>query len=276
MEIRSLIHTSVEDIVDCLLDAFSTYEIAMPTDIDYWKRRFRVARIDFNLSFGMFDQQKLVGFIIIGVDDIGGQKTAFNSGTGVRSPFRGQKIVDQLYEHAIPEFKKAAISRCTLEVLVNNERAIHVYKRIGFEITKTLHCFKRTAESFPVHSLPPPLTLKEVLSTFANRQAYYSWDNCAGAFLLDESGFAFHSLEENGRKLGYFVLYPAHKYVNQLEVINQDDAEAWSLAVESLNNCLAGLWKLNNIDSRRIKYVNALIDAGWDNYIDQYEMAMHI
>ena len=83
LKIRSLNTNDFDDLIQCLLEAFEGYFVAMPTDKNYWRERFRAARIDWSLSFAAFDQSKMIGFIITGVDHHLGLKTAFNSGTGI-------------------------------------------------------------------------------------------------------------------------------------------------------------------------------------------------
>ena len=68
MKIKSLAHLPLAEVIDCFLEAFKGYFVEMPSDLDYWDFRFRGARVDWNLSFGMFDEEKLVGFFIIGID----------------------------------------------------------------------------------------------------------------------------------------------------------------------------------------------------------------
>jgi len=83
IEIRDLANTKLSTIVDCLLIAFDGYFVKMPSDVHYWANRYKGARVDFSLSFGAFEGDKLVAFIINGIDDDKGMRTAFNTGTGV-------------------------------------------------------------------------------------------------------------------------------------------------------------------------------------------------
>jgi len=64
MEIKSLAHSSFEAIVDSFLSAFEGYFVKMPEDKEYYRKRWAAAKVDFDLSFGMYDQEQLVGFII--------------------------------------------------------------------------------------------------------------------------------------------------------------------------------------------------------------------
>jgi ribosomal protein S18 acetylase RimI-like enzyme len=107
--------------------AFDGYFVKMPDSLDYWATRFKQARVNYHYSFGVFDASRLVAFIIQGMDIHDGQLTAFNTGTGVLPAYRGQKLVDRLYDHAIPRLKERGIQKCQLEVIQENERAIRVY-----------------------------------------------------------------------------------------------------------------------------------------------------
>ena len=106
MQIKSLQHISLEQIVECLLIAFEGYFVHMPTELSYWDNRFRAARVDYGLSFGVFDDDRLVAFIIQGIDIHNGEMTAFNTGTGVVPEYRGLQLVDKIYAHAIPDSSK--------------------------------------------------------------------------------------------------------------------------------------------------------------------------
>ena len=66
--IKSLTHIAVEDIVDALHDAFSDYAIPIRMPVDYWKDRWLMANIDYDLSFGYFDDDTLAGFVLHGID----------------------------------------------------------------------------------------------------------------------------------------------------------------------------------------------------------------
>ena len=140
--IQHLKNTDLPIIVDCLVKAFANYFVPMPDSVDYWRNRFKGARVNFELSYGVFDDQQLVAFIINGVDGEKEALTAFNTGTGVLPAYRGQQLVDKMYEKAIPIFKENDITSCALEVIQANDRAIRVYERIGFTKQRSLQCFK--------------------------------------------------------------------------------------------------------------------------------------
>ena len=89
MIVKNLEKIEFDIIVDCFLKSFENYYVKLPTDKNYYKNRWRLAKVDYALSYGMFDDEKLVGFIISAIDKRNGEKIAFNTGTGVLPEYRG-------------------------------------------------------------------------------------------------------------------------------------------------------------------------------------------
>jgi len=132
MIIKQLHTTSIHTIIDCFLLAFDQYFVEMPSDKVYYIERWKAAQVDFALSYGMFDDEKLVGFILHAIDKRFGVLTAYNAGTGVISEYRGKRIVKALYQFAIEDLKQNGIKKSTLEVITENEKAIKAYEGIGY------------------------------------------------------------------------------------------------------------------------------------------------
>ena len=42
MKVNNLAHLELSEIVDCMLTAFEGYFVPMPSDLNYWKNRYRV------------------------------------------------------------------------------------------------------------------------------------------------------------------------------------------------------------------------------------------
>ena len=140
MVVRHLGDTDFKNIMECFLSAFENYFVKMPTDYNFYKERWKASGVNFNLSYGMFDNDKLVGFIINAIDERQGELTAYNSGTGVIPEYRGKRIVKTIYDFAIPDLMQNGITKCLLEVITENAKAIKSYEGIGFKICKYYKC----------------------------------------------------------------------------------------------------------------------------------------
>lgn len=266
MEIKSLRSTPHEDIVESLLRCFQGYFVKLPEDPSYWESRFLGARIDYDLSFGMFHESRLIGFALHGLDVRDNETVAFNSGTGVEAEFRGQGIVDQLYAHALPAFRKKGVNRVELEVIQENARAIHVYERIGFKITRDLKSYKGRLGNDTKDT-----TIQEIFLSDYPFEAddHYAWDNKNAAIrLLKPQLKAYKVSDASGEcELGYFIIDPKAKSIKQIQ------STSWNY-----NNVFKGIRLLTtkcsimNIDSVLTDRTVAFNASGLENYINQYEM----
>jgi len=273
MEIRNLANTDIATIVECMTESFQNYFVKIPFEVDFWAKRYDAARVDYALSFGAFDHDKLVAFIIQGVDFHNDEKTAFNTGTGVIEEYRGQKLVDQLYDYAFPVLKENGITKCLLEVIEQNHRAVRVYERIGFEKDRFLRCFsgeqKEISNNFQVQEIDIA-GLKKVMSPY---QKYYSWDNSLDAILKKGEMFkSFTVSNQEGTNLGYFTISTANNALIQIESLENQN---WPAIIGATKNIISSV-RINNVDDSRVELIDALNNAGLKNHINQFEMKLHI
>ncbi len=270
MEIRSLNQTPLRTIVDCLLIAFEDYFVPMPSDVNYWADRFKGARVDLALSYGAFEGERLVGFIIHGIDVYKGQRTAFNTGTGVIPAFRSRKIVDQIYAYSLPKLKEQGITQCALEVIQDNHRAIRVYERIGFSITRNFLCFKGSLKQESEDLEVTPASFEQVQCLRTDHQLY-SWDNVNAAIQTAGSIYNTFLVRSGERDIGFFTINPKNGYLAQYEA-SPDDFPSLLAGIQAIHPDV----RINNVDQERAETILFLLSAGLDNHIDQYEMVMQI
>lgn len=272
MNIKSLQRTSIEELVNCLLVCFEGYPVQMPSDLSYWKKRFIMARVDYDLSYGMFHEGRLVGFIVNGIDQVDEIKIAFNTGTGVIPQFRGAGIVDKLYAHAIPGFIEKEITDCRLEVITTNERAIKVYERIGFARQRLLKCFRGELSVPSCGAQVREVELEGILLKQVKGSFSYSWDNVEKSIWLGKEIYKACEVYVDGHTAGYFIINPGTGYIAQLELYPHASWDSILNALWSVSRYV----KINNVDERRVDLLDALTNAGLENHIDQYEMDIRI
>jgi ribosomal protein S18 acetylase RimI-like enzyme len=122
-------------------DAFADYAMdTSGTTEEGLLLRMRKNAVDFNLSPGLYDGDRLVGFTLIGIDEWGGRRTAYDAGTGIVAAFRRRGWARRMFEHALPSLRERGVEQFALEVLHENKPAIKAYRKSGFEITRELRC----------------------------------------------------------------------------------------------------------------------------------------
>lgn len=273
MEVKSLVNTDIEIIIECMTECFQNYFVKIPSDVDFWVKRYEAARVDYQLSFGAFDGDQLVAFIIQGIDDHNEEKTAFNTGTGVRKAYRGQKLVDQIYRDAIPILRENGIIKCMLEVIDQNHRAIRVYERIGFQKERFLRCFNGEIIDLENTTSVQEIDILKLEDAIRSYQSYYAWDSSLSTILKGGKMFKAYQIKDSAESdLGYFIVNNVNNTLIQIEAYHPQN---WLQVLTATKKVIPSI-RINNIDDRRRDCLKAFEKAGIQNHINQFEMIRYI
>ena len=134
MEIRSLADTAFDTLYEAFSQAFADYEVQI--NGAQLRRMLKRRGFDPRLSFAAFDGDRIAAFTLNGIGNYDGLPTAYDTGTGTLEAYRGQGLATRIFEHSIPYLKEVGIGRYLLEVLQHNTKAVSVYRKLGFEVTR--------------------------------------------------------------------------------------------------------------------------------------------
>lgn len=176
-------------LADIFNQAFANYFIPLKITPPILADKIRSENIDLSLSIGCFHKDKLIGFILIGIDSRNGQQYAYNAGTGVLPSYRGQQLAMRMYQQLIAKLQQSAIRHHILEVIKENEVAINVYEQCGFNITNTYFCYRG---KFQTDHPVPNFELREISFTdLANFSKHWdftpTWQNTIST--IERAGF---------------------------------------------------------------------------------------
>ena len=172
------------------LEAFSDYQMDMSymTEEVMFKRAVKNA-LDFESSVGVFDDDRMVAFTLIGVDNWQNTLSAFDIGTGIIKDYRGRGIARQMFDFALPRLKKQAVKKFVLEVIKTNEPAVKAYNKAGFHIIRELDCFELAVQRANLQDeadLPIRIqwVKKDILPLFLDSLEWEpSWENRFSAIM---------------------------------------------------------------------------------------------
>lgn len=274
MTIKNLSTISFDELLDCFLLAFENYFVKMPSDRNYYKERWKAANVDYNLSYGLFDKGKLVGFIIHAIDKRNGILTAFNTGTGVIPEYRGKKIVKSIYNYALHDLAQHGIKKSTLEVITKNNIAIKAYESVGFKISKKFKCYEgeikiENYEQFEVEKI----ALKNINWDKLANQQYYSWDFQKETLL--KGNHIFFQVLSNKKPESFFIINSDTNYVAQFDLLNKEN-KGWNRLFTAINKQVSGKIKIINVDERLEDKLNYIYSIGLEHLVDQFEMELNI
>ena len=136
MKIHSLSDVPLRDIHRCFIDAFSDYVEPVKATED--ELRYVLERRAFRaeLSFGAFEGDQLVGFILNGHGSWNGLDTAYDAGTGILKEWRKKGIASSLFETSLPVLREHGVRQYLLEVIKSNTGAYELYRKSGFSVTR--------------------------------------------------------------------------------------------------------------------------------------------
>lgn len=222
MEIHNLESTDFDTIFSGFQRAFSDYDVHFEKEEvrSILKRR----GYDPTLSFAAFDNEAIVAFTLNGTGLFNNIPTAYDTGTGTAKEYRGQGLAGKIFNFSLPYLKEAGIRQYLLEVLQNNHKAISVYEKIGFRITRELLCFRQTIADINKHSTTTspaeikPLSIESIrrAQTFCDFNP--SWQNSMESIERGDSGLRYLGAEIDGALVGFCVFDPATGDLAQIAV----------------------------------------------------------
>lgn len=223
MELKSLTGTGFETLSEAFAEAFADYEVRI--DEPQLRRMLRRRGYVPELSFVAFEEGRIVAFTLNGIGNYDGIPTAYDTGTGTIEAYRGQGLATRIFEHSIPHLKRANVSRYLLEVLQHNTKAVSVYRKLGFEVTREFNYFSQETARIDCRTAKPdfPYSIRRInLTQYGSMAGFWdfrpSWQNSpesvarASGDLVSLGAFAGETL------VGYCIFEPDSGDVTQIGV----------------------------------------------------------
>jgi len=205
INITSLESISLTDLVNVFNESFADYVVPLQLTESLLAAKLQSENIHPAYSAGVFEHGRPVGFILTGIDTINNVAVAYNAGTGVIPSHRGNGLTARMYDFLLPQFQKKGLQQCLLEVIQTNPRAVAVYQKKGFTITRRLVCFKGRVKAMP---LPDIITiadgqLEEIDDRFWDSRP--SYQHTIAAIQRDAASHRLAKAIVNDTMAGYIV-----------------------------------------------------------------------
>ena len=138
VEIKSLSECTLEQAVEAWNKGFEGYQFDMTTTAEAFSKRIEKEGLSEELSVVAFAEERPVGIVLNGIRQSGGRKIGWNGGTGVAREWRKKGVGIQLMEETLQILKGERVEVATLEAISGNDKAIGLYKKLGYEIVDDL------------------------------------------------------------------------------------------------------------------------------------------
>jgi ribosomal protein S18 acetylase RimI-like enzyme len=260
---------------DCFLEAFSDYQVDMQMSREQFEQRLTRDSVRLEISAGAFDDGRMIAFYMNGAGSWQGKGTAYDAGTGVIPKYRGEGVAKELFAFLVPRLREVGIAQYLLEVLSENDRAVALYRKLGFVETRVLDVFRSNE---PVTSLGelPDVSLREVEEPdWTLFESFWdgcpSWQNASAAVERIANVRTILGAYVGDKCVGYGIVFRPSGNLMQLAVAREYRRRGIGsriLAALSPGEAL----KVNNIDET-LKGTLAFFEANkFKIVLRQYEM----
>jgi len=275
MEIKTLENINLDTLTQTFNKAFENYFVPFKLTPQLLSQRIQNSGIDLSSSYGAFDDDKLVAFMLIAIDDLNGIKSAYNGGTGVIPDYRGQKLVKQMYDIAIPKYKSNGVHQLTLEVICENEKAIKAYESVGMKIDRRLACYAGNITLTETEPIDLEITVNEKPNWTDYRlinEYEPTWDHQQNSILRAQGSYKYVELHQVENLIGYAIFNPVNGAIAQFGVSKAHRRKGIGTQLFSALAKMKSPLKLNNVDTSYDPSKQFLTTLGLKNTIDQFEM----
>ena len=196
--------------------------------------------------------------------------------TGVRIPYRGQRIVQQIYEAVSEPLKSAGCTWGCLEVLCDNTKAIKAYQSSGFDITDEMWSFHipQDLKRDKRFSLSKCLTWQPEDYDHLKKHKL-SFEHRDSIILRKQDAFSCYELKSEEHLKGFAIVKNSNSNVVQFGVDGSDFDLNASALFGGLSAQLS-LPRLVNISIEDRQYFDFFKAHQFKTFISQYMMTTRI
>ncbi|MEO6901691.1 MAG: GNAT family N-acetyltransferase [Bacteroidia bacterium] len=273
---RSLKDTTLNDLTETFNSSFENYFVPLKLSEEQLRSKLKMDNTKLELSIGAFHKDKLIGFILHGIDDIDGKLTCYNGGTGVIEKYRGMKITSKMYSTILPIIKEAGVKKITLEVISKNVNAIKVYEGIGFLNKRKVDSYKG---SFPLKPNNDNWNVISPKTIDLNKIKQYwtfipTWQSTCGSLERQKELLINYVVEHHNEIIGYLIINKLNGKVLQFAVKEAYRHQGIGTTLFQKAMLLKNDLMVYNVDERDMETRGFLKKNGMNYLLSQFEMEL--
>lgn len=280
MEIKTLEGVDIKEIVKVFNGSFSDYFVPFKLTQEQLTSKMLVDKIDLSLSVGVFENKKLIAFILHGFDTINNQKVIYNGGTGVIPEKRGFGLTKEMYLFILPLLIKKGINKLILEVITKNIQAVKSYEKSVFKVKRELLCYKGEVGISNTNS--SNIKIKELQKyNWELMESFWdifpTWQNSKSVVNeLKYNNTSLGAYIEN-QLVGYVIYNPTNKRIQQIAVSKEFRKKkiASSLVFKLKERC-GNTISIINVDKKSNGVNDFFNKIGLENNLEQLEMELEL
>lgn len=277
MKFSTLDDISTTALSDAFNNAFEGYAVPMRMSEKQLEQKIYAENIDLNRSVGAFDDDGIVGFILIGIDTINGIKTAWEGGTGVIKGYRGKRLSVKMYEYIFPILKDNGVERILLEMLETNDAMYKIHSDLGFKVLRKLHAYKGKPTGKPKNNHQVEIISNPDIEALKKLSSWQpAWQQMNKRVIGWGDRITTAGIRNNDNIVAYVHYDGERKRVFQFAVHNDHKRQGMASSLFNYIGKDLDAISVINVDENATEADAFLKAIGLENFISQYEMSMDI
>lgn len=264
----TLENVQLTELIEVFNAAFADYFVKITLDEKSFADKILAENIILSKSVGVFFDEKLIGFILLGIEN----EIAYNGGTGVLPEFRGNNLTNRMYDFIL---LKSNFRLHQLEVISQNTPAIKIYEKIGFQTVRTLICFRGKIAAENLNREIEIKVLDEIdenlFPQFWNSNP--SWQNSPSAIGRTKNLHKIIGAFCKNKLVGYLI-YTENGRIKQFAV--HKDFRHFGIGQTLFHHLNNQEIIITNIDKADAETVSFLKKIGLNSFLEQFEMKLKI
>jgi len=229
MIINPLSNISLEKIYKTFVEAFSDYHVKFTLSFDDFLFMMNRRGMNRDLSFGAFENERLLGFTLNGIGLWNGFLTAYDTGTGIIPDYRKKGLAKRIFQESLPVLRQNNIKQYLLEVLKQNKVAYELYIKLGFEVNREFDYYvfkKNDIKNYAFAKCPNKIRIEETDEIdWAKAISFFdfepSWQNSLEAIKRSFDSYFRIAAYKNDDLVGFGFLQKSNGDIPQIAV-NKD------------------------------------------------------
>jgi len=275
LKFRLLTTADFHSLYECFLEAFSDYQVSLQMTEEQFEQRVKRDGVELELSAGAFDGERMIGFYMNGRGMWKGKLTAYDAGTGVVPDRRRRGVAEELFDFIAPQLKERGMTQYLLEVLISNERAVSLYRKLDFGEVRRLAVLRASEPMKPLDDVEGVSIRRLEEPEWDVFCAYWdgepSWQNSIDAVERAKEHCEIVGAFVDEKCVGYGIVFKPSSIVMQLAVaqgFRRRGIGRRILATLSGD----GILKTNNVDEELKGTLEFFKACGFEIVLRQFEM----
>ncbi len=280
MRIESADKVSFDELYDASMDAFSDYVVPAAMTQDQWRGMLVQRGYVPELSYVYVDAGQVQSYWMTGTAPDARPGTGYAISVGTRTSARRGGRSRRLFAQVAETLREHGFTSMLHEVITSNTPAVALYESLGYRPARRVKCFRGEVQDDIDGS--PDVTIRETSLDEAERIANLvggwrpSWQNEFHAMRQGAEDVIAFAAEHDGAVAGYGLLVPDYKQITQIGILPnlRRRSIATSLVThwrDSYDLKTMAMLNVPDTDQSMLGFFKAM---GWQNTIDQFEMAL--